>query len=234
MTGVRAATIRFPLFLFLLLWPVSTNAVTKEELINQAGKRANPPKFGFSARFSSKTSFQNKSTADSGMFYFSPPNRSRVDFLVSKMSVSTCGDTTWTKAANGDVTRSVASSAGVPSGRSGSSSMSSPDLLSYLKKGDFDIVREDSTAVVVKMDIENGKQTFPFTFYIDPKAFVIKRMEFPSPVAGMFRIGYRYTLFEGSPVLDEVNTVMGNFGFSRVHLFDYKKGKKKSSFFRIF
>ncbi|MBN1307714.1 MAG: hypothetical protein JXA18_07350 [Chitinispirillaceae bacterium] len=234
MRGVYAATIRFPAVLFLFIAAVAANSMTREELIGRAEKHANPLRFGISARFDSKASFQNKTVVDSGTFHFSPPNRSRVDFLVSKMTISSCGDTTWTKSANGDVTRSLSSGPGVPSGKSGPASMSLPDLLSYLKRGDFTILREDSAAIVIKMNMTNGPEKVPFTFYIDPKAFVIKRMEFSLPMAGMFRIGYRYKLFEGHLVLDEVNTVMGSLGFTRVRMFDYTKSRKKSSFFRIF
>ena len=112
--------------------------------------------------------------------------------------------------------------------------MSTPDLLSYLKKGEFTIKCKDSAAVVVSLALEVQGQKTPLTLYIDPKAFVIKRMEFPTPMAGMFQVGYRYKLFEGHLVLDEVNTVIGTMGFSRFHISGYKKVRKKSSFFRGF
>jgi outer membrane lipoprotein-sorting protein len=219
---------------FMFFLPFTLHAITKTELLEQAEKQAVPFKYGISARFTSKASVQSKTITDSGTIYLSPPNKSRVDFLVSKVVVSSCGDTTWTKTATGDVTRSLSSNVGLQGGQGAASSMSSPDLLSYLKKGDFTIVREDSAAVVVSMSIANGNQKIPFTFYIDPKAFVLKRIEFPSPMAGMFQLGYRYKLFDGHLVVDEVNTVMGSLGFSRVQLFDYRKNKQKSSFFRIF
>ncbi|MBN1294125.1 MAG: hypothetical protein JXB48_19975, partial [Candidatus Latescibacteria bacterium] len=123
---------------------------------------------------------------------------------------------------------------GLPGNQNGTPSMSTPNLLSYLKSGNFTIVSEDSTSIIVKADIAYDKQKIPFTFYIDPKAFIIKRMEFPSPMGGMFQIGYKYKLFKGYLVLDEVNTIMGSIGFTRVHLFNYRTSKKSRSFFRLF
>ena len=222
-------------FLFLLvLCFFSINAITKNDLVKQAEKHSVPLKISISANFSSKISIQNSTVSDSGVYYFSPPNRTRIDFNASKMIFCSVGDTTWSKSPTSDVTRSTKLGLGLPGNQGGTPSMSTPNLLSYLKSGDFSIVGEDSAAIVVKTDITYDKQKVPFTFYIDSKAFVIKRIEFPSPMGGMFQIGYKYKLFEGHLVLDEVNTVMGSMGFTRVQLFNYQSSKKNRSFFRLF
>ncbi len=229
-----SGALRYTAFLQVLFFSLPVFSISKTDLIKQVEQHSNPIKTGFSARFSSKTSVANKTMSDSGTFYFSPPNRNRIEFLVSRIMASSCGDTTWTKAANGDVTRSISSGSGLPGGSSGTTSLSSPDLLSYLKKGDFTIKQEDSAAIVVVITIAVENRKTPFTLYIDPQAYVIKRMEFPYPMGGMFRIGYRYKRFEGHLVLEEVNTVMGSLGFSRMQMFDYQKIRKKRSFFRGF
>ncbi|MBN1757988.1 MAG: hypothetical protein JW863_06715 [Chitinispirillaceae bacterium] len=105
---------RYTTFLTVLLFSFSAFSISKIDLIKQVELHSNPVKVGFSARFSSKTSVGNKTMCDSGTFYFSPPNMSRIEFLVSKIMANSCGDTTWTKAANGDVTRSISSGSGLP------------------------------------------------------------------------------------------------------------------------
>jgi hypothetical protein len=216
----------------LFLIHISSVAITKTELIRMVSDKSSKLNYGISANFTSKISAQNQIIIDSGTFYFSPPNKSKVEFINSKIISSTIGDTTWTKLVNGDITRSIAKKE-MPDG-AGNSSFTSPDLSSYLKNNDFEIISEDTSAIAVKLTMLNNSPQIPFTFYIDPKLFVVKRMGFPTPMTGEFQIGYKYKLFQGRLVVEEINTVMGSIGFSRIKISDYKRINKGNNFYRIF
>lgn len=222
-------------FLFLILITVfSTQALTNNELLDLAKKNSKPNSFGYVANFSSKTSIQNQSVNDSGLFYYTPPNKSRVDFFMSNIVMSSCGDTTWLKAANGDVTRSITPQTSVTTHQASASTFNTPSLYSLLKSNTFKIQRTDSSTIVVTMNKMNGTENIPITLYIDRASIMLQRLEFPLPMAGTLQIGYRYKLFSGQPVLEEMNSVMGTMGFSRIRFFNYKKCRKNSSFFRSF
>ncbi len=216
------------------LLAIQTNAITKSELIKQVAKKSKTVNFCISANFASKISFNNNSICDSGTFYFSPPNKTKAEFKVSEMVVSSYGDTSWTKSSNGDITRSVTAQNGLPGSQGGKNTFSSPDLLSFLKNQEFEISRQDTALIVINLNIASGTEKVPLSLYIDAKTYLIMRMEFYVPGVGSFQTGYKYTKFGEYFVVQEINTVMGSIGFSRIKIDEYKKCNKKDSFFRLF
>lgn len=128
------------LIITLLSVPITSKELTKDELLRQITKNSKTINIGIMANFTSKISIQNRVINDTGTFYFSPPNRMRAEFTASKMIICSSDDTTWTKMANGDITRSIQKSSMPGSRQDGSTSFIAPDLVNYLKGHDFQIV----------------------------------------------------------------------------------------------
>ena len=78
--------------------------INKAMFLKNIQKASKVPEFAYNAKINMKMNIQSHIMNDSGSLHFSPPNRNKFELKMSKVKVSSIGDTSWTTMADGSVT----------------------------------------------------------------------------------------------------------------------------------
>jgi hypothetical protein len=226
---------RFSLLCFLFLsFSSFTHCFTNEEAIANIHKRASIKYCPFSVTIVSKTIMGTLNQNDSGTVYYSPSGCSLVEMYKSKTVFTGCGDTSWYKMPNGDITRSVQKDDFLEISKN---QATMPDFSSAIEKYSGKIVEnsgDSSITFEIVIPVEK-KDPQKIRLSFDTKKWLLRRVVIGGSPMGNTDAGYSYTEFNGQPMLKEVRMVMGSMGFMVITYSNYLKIKdKKKGFFRLY
>jgi hypothetical protein len=169
---------------------------------------------------------------DSGSIYYSPTGCSRVEMFKSKTEFSSCNDTSWYKAPNGDITRSVNKNDVLGISKS---QATMPDFSAAIDKYSGKIIEISGDSILTfEIVIPNGeKDSQKMQLSFDTKQWLLRKVVIYGGQMGNTEAGYSYVQFNGQPMLKDVRMVMGSMGFMVLSYLNYQKIKeKKKDFFR--
>jgi hypothetical protein len=208
--------------------------ITSEEALKNIHKRGTVKFRPFSVTLTTKVVMGTVKQDDSGTVYYSPSGCVKVEMYKSKLEFCNCGDTSWMKSANGDVTRSLNKNNPLVMLNSKGTM---PDFGAFIEKNGGNLVETPGDSAVTyeiqaAMDGKN-MQTVRLTF--DTRQWLLRKVLMPGGQMGNMESFYQYTQFNGQPMLREVRTMIGTMGIMMYSYSNYKEIKdKKKEFFRIF
>lgn len=222
--------ILFPVLIFTL----QAHSFTKEQIISRLEQAENHKPPAYEAKFTTAAYVQGMAVKDSGFVTFTPPSCYRIILSVSKNETSTCGDTTWMRAADGTITVTAnkntldkVENQGIAGWRGSFSPVN------LMKRSECSI-KSEGKDITVALTVSENKTKTEIELTLDTTAWVVSKSVMKNPQYGKVVFNYKFFQFDGKPVISEINTEMGSLGRISHIFYEFKKIKRKSKkFFRM-
>jgi hypothetical protein len=178
--------------------------------------------FPYSGKITTKVFMGNQTMKDSGTVFYQPIDCMQMQMFGANTFQSSCGDTTWIRAANGTISRSIGGDVGA--------SMGMPGMANFKISGSQ---LPDTNAMTTSVsNLENSikvalvQKEGQLTLDIDTLKKVILKVVVQGQGKPTLETGFGYQLFNGIWLPTEMRTSLPG-GFFVLTYSEYKKEKKR-------